>query len=143
MRHDNNLGNAQAASDVVSDSALVTALAAGQRIQLNDSDSLILQGQLRDESFNHFHGMSNLALGASLALRQKFGLGSYAPWLRWEVSSQRLNYRDEVRDGWLHQVGLRAGQRIAAQWELGATFVRKTPRRSRQDSRVGYSRSGF
>ena len=120
LQHDNNLANAEMAADILGDTALAAAVSAGQAYQLSDSDSLVLQGQLKQQNFNRFHGLNNLTLGASLALKHKWGLGPYAPWLRLSGSIDRLDYRDAARDGWRHAIGMQICQRLSGQWELAA-----------------------
>ena len=124
MRHDDNLGNGQLSPYIVSDSVLAAAVSVGQFILLNDTDdSLTLQGRLKQESFNRFHGMSNLSLGGSLAFRRKFGLGQYVPWISASLSLDRLKYGDNIRDGWLQQAGIKGGKRIAERWDMWATYT--------------------
>lgn len=145
VRYDNNIGNGQSspysasyitpystspgAPYIASDSIFFAAVSAGQSILLNDTDdSLTLHGRLKNESFNRFHGMSNLSLDGSLAFRRKFGMGPYAPWLSASLSLDRMKYGDNIRDGWLQQGGIKGGKRITERWNVWAEYILETRR---------------
>ena len=121
-RHDNNLGNAQAASDIVSDSVLTASFSAGHTMQLDDGDSLTVQGHLKQEAYDRFHGVSNLSAGGEVDVKRKFGLGAYAPWVSTSLSSEYLRYGDRVRNGRLDHLGVRGGKRVGERWGVSAEY---------------------
>ena len=120
IRHDSNLGNARMAADIVSDSALTTSFAGGHILQLDNGDSIIFQGHLAQETYDRFHGMSNLAAGGGVDYKTKLGLGPYAPRLGAFISSEHLGFGDQVRNGWLNRVGIRGARRVGERWDLSA-----------------------
>ena len=120
--HDSNLGNAELKRDIRSDTALAASVSAGHFVQLSRTLSLTLTADVKGEAYQHFGGMSNLAFGPTLSLRDKFGVGTTVPWVRLSGAAARLEFEDEVRDGWRYGVSLAAGQRIAARWDLSAEY---------------------
>lgn len=123
LKHDSNLDNAGAAEDIVSDSAFAVSLAGGKFIQLDDNDSLSIQGEFNGEAYHRFHGMDNASLGVNLTLRRKWGLGLFAPWSSASGSAAHLSYNDDIRDGWLYQTQLSAGRRLTERWDVWADIL--------------------
>lgn len=122
LAYDTNLGNAQLKQDIHSDASLRAVVSAGQFLQLDRSHSLTLTADVSGESYQRFSGMSNVAAGATLSLRRKFGLGKAAPWISLSGSAARLQFNDNMRDGWLMRGSLAGGKRLAEQWELQARY---------------------
>lgn len=122
LKHDNNLTSARYSQDIVGDSAVVLGASAGNYFQLDDYDSLRVQGELNAEAYNTYHGMNNISLGANLTLKRKWGLGLYEPWSAIALSAARLDYNNNVRDGWLYTAQIGAGKRITERWNLGVNL---------------------
>ena len=120
--YDSNLGNAELKRDTRSDTALQASFSAGHFIQLTRTLSLTATVETKGEIYQHFGGMNNLAFGPTLAMRHRFGLGATAPWLRLSGDAARLEFEDEVRDGWRYGMSLAAGQRIATRWDVRAEY---------------------
>lgn len=123
LKHDSNLDNAGSSEDIVSDSALAVSVAGGKFIQLDDNDSLSIQGEFNGEAYNRFHGMDNASLGVNLTLRRKWALGLYAPWSSLSGSAAHLSYNDNIRDGWLYQAQLSGGKRLTERWDVWADIL--------------------
>jgi hypothetical protein len=64
--------------------------------------------------------MNNLTLGGSASLKRKWGLGLYQPWTAFTLSSTRLDYNNEVRDGWMHKAAIGGGKRVSEHWDIWA-----------------------
>jgi len=122
LLHDSNLNNAELKQDIRSDTALTASLSAGQFIQLDENHSLTVTADLKSEVYHRYSGMSNLSAGGTLALRRKFGIGAAAPWLRLSASAARLEFKNDVRDGWLYRAALAGGKRLAERWDLQAGY---------------------
>ena len=108
--HETNVGLAQKARDVKSDSALVTSVAPGLAFILDDRNVLSLAADVSGAGYAQLRGLDNLTLGLTPAFRTKFGLGYEAPWLRVWGSGARLEYDDPVRDGWRYRLGAGVGK---------------------------------
>ncbi len=122
IRHDNNLNNAQAGRDIAAGSIVDATLSATEFFAFEQGYSLSLSGALNSEAVDHYSGLNHQSLGAAMAFRKKWGLGPYAPWTALSLSTSRLDYNDNNRDGWLHQAALRAGQRFFERWDLVAEY---------------------
>ena len=120
--HDGNLNNAELAQDIRSDRAVTASLSAGQFMQLDRDHSLTVTADVKGEIYHRFSGMNNIAAGATLGVRRKLGVGAAAPWLRLSASAARLDFNEDVRDGWLFRAGLSGGKRVAERWELLAEY---------------------
>jgi len=120
--HDSNLSNAEPKPDIRSDTALVLTLAAGPFVQLDRNLSLTWTADVRSETYHHFSGLTHVSAGTTVALRHKFGTGAAAPWLRLSASAARLEFNDNVRDGWYYRTALTAGQRWTERWDVHAQY---------------------
>lgn len=123
LKYDNNLTNAQFSSDIVGDALVAANVNAGYYFQLSDFNSLRIQGEFGGEAYNTYHGLNNVSLGGSIFFKRKWGLGLCAPWTGVSFSAARLNYNEQVRDGWQYQVQLSAGKRIAEHLDLWADIA--------------------
>jgi hypothetical protein len=121
--HETNVGLAQKARDVQSDSALVTALSAGRTFVLDDRNLVSLAVDVAGAGYAQLGGLSNFAVGLTPAFRTKFGLGAAAPWLRVWGSGARLEFEDPVRDGWRYRVGAGVGKRFGERWDVRLDYA--------------------
>ncbi|MEQ1598041.1 MAG: hypothetical protein ABL880_01610 [Methylotenera sp.] len=120
LKYDSNLSQARFSQDQVSDMATAINVTAGKYFQLSDYNSLTVTGDLGGEIYNTYHGMNNVSLGGSTTLKRKWGLGLYQPWTAFTLSTTRLDYNNDVRDGWLHKVMFSGGKRISEHWDIWA-----------------------
>ena len=123
LRHDDNVGNAQYRADIVEDSVIGARLSVYQALPLGESYSLTVGGDLGGESFHRFTGLDNASLGATIALRKKWGLGAFAPWARASLSLARLDYDYSYRNAWNYRATLASGRRIDDRWNLWADYA--------------------
>lgn len=121
--HETNVGLAQKARDVKSDSRLSTALSTGIVIPFDDRSIASITGDLTGNGHVELPGLSNLGVGATTAFRHKFGLGPSAPWVRVFGSGARLEFDDAVRDGWRYRVGAGAGIRLGQRVDLRVDYA--------------------
>jgi hypothetical protein len=113
---DDNVGKAARAGDRESDAAALLAASAGYRVQLTAASSLSFTASAESLTFGDFEGLSRNSPGASVAFRRKLGLGAAAPWIQAAVASEYQDFRDEKREGWLHEVRVRFGRRGEGRW---------------------------
>jgi len=123
LKHDDNLTNAKFSSDIVGDSLVSAVVNAGYYWQLSDYNSLRAQADLAAEVYNTYHGLNNVSLGGTVFLKHKWGLGLYEPWTAVSLSAARLQYNQDVRDGWQYQAQISAGKRISEHWDLWADLA--------------------
>jgi hypothetical protein len=120
--YDSNVPRAQLDHDIMSDTALQASLAWGRFVPLTTGLTLRATLDAGGEVYTRFPGLNNVTLGGSLGLRQKFGLGAFAPWVGASVSGARLEYQSAERDGWRYQLGVSAGKRLTESWDLEGSF---------------------
>jgi hypothetical protein len=123
LRHDNNVGNAQSSSDIVADSAVDARLSIFQLFPLGDSYSVTVGGDLSGEAFRRLTGLNHGSLDGTLALKKKWGLGAFAPWVRAGVSAGRSSYDDAYRNAWDYRAALASGRRVDERWNLWAEYA--------------------
>jgi hypothetical protein len=123
LRFDDNVGNAQPASDIVGDSILHGRLSVFQLRTLDDGYSVTVGGDLGGELFQTITGLSNAYLDGAFALKKKWGLGALAPWTRASVSIGRTDYDDSYRNAWVYRAALAAGRRIDERWNVWFEYV--------------------
>jgi hypothetical protein len=120
---DSNLPRAEYAHDVKSDTALQASVAWGRFIPLADGLGLRATIDAAGEVYAHYTGLNNVAAGGSLALRRKFGLGAFAPWISFSAAGARLDYHSRLRDGWRTELGVGAGRRLTQAWNVSTRFA--------------------
>jgi hypothetical protein len=129
---DNNVSNAQLDRDIKRDSAVWASLSAGRLFDIGEDNSLTVTADLTAHAFNRYAGLSHASFGVSVADRMKLGLGAGAPWIMVSGHAARLQFREDVRDGWLYQAGLAGGKRIGERWEMQAAY--RFERRTGEDT---------
>jgi hypothetical protein len=121
--YEDNVTLAEMERDIKSDTALGTSISAGAWTVLGDLNTLSATADVSGNVYSRFSGLNSLALGGTVALRRKLGLGAEAPWVRMAGSAARLDYREDVRDGWRYRVGAGAGKRFGERWNVRADYV--------------------
>jgi len=123
IRHDSNINNAQMSPDILSASALLAGVSATGYFPLENGNSVSVTGEARGESYDCYTGLNNISLGATLALRKKWALGPFAPWTGLSFSSAHLNYANNIRNGWRHQVVIRGGERVSERLKVRGEYM--------------------
>ncbi len=122
LRYDNNVGNAQLASDIVADTTLNGRASLFRILPLDGGYSLSLGGELGGEVFEHLSGLNNASLEVDASLKKKWGLGAFVPWTRAGLSAGRSSYADSYRNAWIYHATLAAGRRVDDRWNLWAEY---------------------
>ncbi len=123
LRHDNNVGNGQLATDIVGDTVIGARLAIFQLFPLGESYSVTVGGDLAGESFHRLTGLNNGSLEGVLSVKKKWGLGAFAPWARAGMSVGRSSYDDSYRNAWVYRATLASGRRLDERWNLWADYT--------------------
>ncbi|MGH7268491.1 MAG: hypothetical protein ACREMB_27040 [Candidatus Rokuibacteriota bacterium] len=128
LAHADNVSLGEMERDIKSATALTTAVSAGASTLLGDSNTVFLTGDVLGTVHDRFSGLDSVSPGVTAAFRRKLGLGAAAPWVRASGSAARLEYRNDVRDGWRYRLGAGTGKRLGERWDLRAeyTFERRT-----------------
>jgi hypothetical protein len=123
VRHDNNVGNAQLSTDIVADSIVDARLSLYRLFPLGDGYGLTVGGDLGGEAYHRITGLNNASLDAAFALKKKWGLGPFVPWVRVGATAARLSYKDSYRNAWDYRATLAAGRRIDERWNFWAEYA--------------------
>jgi hypothetical protein len=121
--YEDNVNLADKARDTRSDTALGASLSAGRLAHVTDSSVVSLTGDVIGAGYTRFGGLSNLYLGVTAAFRTRFGLGATSPWVRVAGSAARLEYREDVRDGWRYRAVAGAGKRLGERWDVRVEYA--------------------
>ncbi|MBU3671522.1 MAG: hypothetical protein FGM43_03150 [Sinobacteraceae bacterium] len=105
------------ATDLEAQLERVTALQPGRWLRVGGS----LQGKAHRDT----RGLDHLGIGAQIGLTQKFGLGALAPRVSLQLESNRLQFRNVLRDGWLHRARLGIDRRTSLPWQFGGHVARE------------------
>jgi hypothetical protein len=122
-RYDDNVGDAQSSDDIVSDFIVSADASVFQLFPLGDRYAVTVAGNLGGESYHRLDGLSNAYLGGAVALRRRWGLGAFAPWVRLGVQEIRSDYRDDYRNGWLTRASLAVGKRCDDRWNIHGEYA--------------------
>ena len=124
--HEDNLTRATRGADRRSDVALSPVLSIGHYVQLSGATSLLASADFRGSLYPRFERLSNVSSALTLGVRQKFGLGASAPWLRVFATGGALDYGDNLRDSVLADAGVQAGKRLSERFDVqgGYTYER-------------------
>jgi hypothetical protein len=123
VKHDDNVGNAQSRSDIVGDSAIDARLSTFQLYPLNEGYSVSVGGDLGGEAYRRLTGLNEVSLDGMVALKKKWGLGAFAPWVRAGLSLGRSSYEDSYRNSWDYRATLASGRRIDERWNLWVDYA--------------------
>jgi hypothetical protein len=121
--YEDNVNLAEMERDIRSDTALGASVSAGGLAHVTDSSVVSLTGDVIGAGYTRFGGLSNLYLGVTAAFRTRFGLGATAPWVRVAGSAARLEYREDVRDGWRYRGTAGAGKRFGERWDVRLEYA--------------------
>jgi hypothetical protein len=93
--------------------AWMLAVSAADEVRrpLTRDTALYFGGEVAGDLCLDYHGLDDLTAGPHLALVQKFGLGAYAPLVRFEAAIAGLAARESARSGWNSRLALHWGRR--------------------------------
>ena len=123
LEHSDNVSNAVEAADKKSDNSATVGVSGSMFRQLGDNTGLGVGLVAESASYFRYSGLNNLGIGIRGQLRQKFGLGSDAPWAALALRALHRDYHYDYRDGWQYDAGVSAGKTFGERWNLSA-FVK-------------------
>lgn len=118
---DDNVSNSLEDDERKADTAINLNLAGGWHEQLTSSTGLSVTAIADSNTYLRYPGLTNLGLGARTQLRQKFGLGSQAPWASVAAQAVHYNYHYDYRDGWQYEAGATLGKRLGERWTVSGS----------------------
>jgi hypothetical protein len=136
LSHDNNVGNAENAASMVSDSRAQALGSLLQQASFGDGFSGSAGAALSGQIYEHLSGLNNASLDGMLSLKKKWGLGAMAVWSRVGVSVGRVDYDDRYRDATLFSASLEVGKRLDERWNLWAKYAFESRRAAPAPSEI-------
>jgi hypothetical protein len=136
LRHDDNVGNALSAPNIIEDTEIGARLSIFQLFPVGEGYSVTAGADLGGEAFYKLTGLNDASLDAVFALKKKWGLGPFAPWARVGVSMGRSSYDASYRDTWNYRVTLASGRRLDERWNLWAEYAFERRAAKTQDEEV-------
>ncbi|HEV8616580.1 MAG TPA: hypothetical protein VGU22_13915 [Methylomirabilota bacterium] len=121
--YEDNLTRATSRADRRSDIALSPALAIGHYSQLADATSLLVTADFKGSLYPRFERLSNISSTLTLGVRQKFGLGAFAPWLRVFAAGGAIDYGENLRDSVIVDTGVQVGKRLSERFDVQAGYT--------------------
>jgi hypothetical protein len=88
--------------------------------QLSRDWLVLTGGEISARHVPRYDGLDHFGGGASVRLRQKFGLGAFAPVLEYHAALHGEAARETGRSGWRPAVGLEFSQRLTETWHFSA-----------------------
>ena len=140
---DDNVSRSENRDDIEDDRFAQASVRVGEALQIGSGTSLALSGSVRAIEFRRFRNLGEVAGGAAVSLRHKFGLGPEAPWLSLLADGEFIDSDSFIRDGERYGVGVRAGRRIGDRWSIAATVRHEWREADEDDQRLPPNRPTF
>jgi hypothetical protein len=132
LLHDSNLPRAKLSTDIQSGWAATGGLSGGYAHALDGYTGVTATADARIARYDGHSGLDLDALGATLGIRHKFGLGLNVPWAGASFSAVRENYGTGIRDSDRYSLTLETGYRFSDRFDavLGGTVEKRNARNS-------------
>ena len=116
--YDDNVSNGLEEEDRIADQILFLGLTAAWYEQLGSGTGFNAALMAEQSGYAEYSGLTNLAGGARIGLRHKFGLGAQAPLVGLSGQALYRNYHYDYRDGWQYDAALTAGTAVSERLSL-------------------------
>lgn len=122
-RYSDNVGNAQASDDKVSDEALAARVSLFNVLPLGSPYLLSVGTDIGGQWFDHLNGLRNTTIDGGISLRRRWGLGAYAPWVRVGAAIGRTQYDFHYRDYTGYRATLSGGKRLSERFNVWLDYA--------------------
>lgn len=122
LTFDDSVNHALKTQDRNADFIFATSLTGGQYFQLTSNTTASLFGNFKSNVYSEYGDLTNYSLGGGTSIKQKFGLGPYAPWMRFSAMANHGEYENKLRSGWVYKGIFTLGKRINEQWDLNISY---------------------
>lgn len=107
-----NINNSVFDSAKEDEHVFTPSLSLGRIYQLTNFTRLSATVDVAGQFHADFSRLNNISAGPAVAIRHKFGIGSFVPWVRAEATAALIESRSELRDGQIYTLGVQAGKRL-------------------------------
>ena len=97
---------------------------------------LHISAQLEGKIHHNFSELNQINSGLKLAIRHKFGLGQFQPWIKSSLSSAYIFSRSKIREGYLTHAGIELGKPLHERFDVVFSY-RFDNRNSRNGNVLG------
>ena len=122
MVYENNLSHAYEKGDRKADVALKPFLAVGHYVQLTDNSRFFLSALCGGDLFTRYERLNTVSGTITTGIKNKMGLGSYAPWVALHGSVGALSSGEGIRDSFITTAGFSSGKRLHERVDLQAGY---------------------
>lgn len=132
LLHDSNLPRARLSADIQSGWAATGGLSGGYAHALDGYTGVTATADARIARYDGLSGLNLDALGVTLGIRRKLGLGSNVPWAGASLSVSRENYGTGIRDSDRYSLTLETGYRFSERFDalVGGSVEKRNARTS-------------
>lgn len=131
-----NINHAMFDSAEESDQGWNAILSVGRAYQLANNTRFFATAFIDTTVHHDFANLNQLNAGVSLAVRHKFGLGPYQPWIRAVVNSGYIFSRSRIREGYQAIAGIDVGKALHERFDVTLSY-RYDYRNSKSARKVG------
>ena len=97
-------------------------VSAGRVYQLDNNTRFFINARLGGTIHQDFNQLNQLDTGISLAIRHKFGLGQYQPWIRGSVNTRYIFSNSRIREGYLTTAGIDWGKSLHERLDIALNY---------------------
>lgn len=117
-----NINHAMFDSAEESDQSWNVKLSSGRVNQLTNNTRFFAAAFLDATVHHDFTNLNQVNTGVSLAVRHKFGLGPYQPWVMASVNSGYIFSRSRLREGYMTTAGIDVGKALHERFDVALSY---------------------
>jgi len=121
--YEDNVSQSRFGRDHQEDFSIRPFISAGRHFQLSNTLGFFTTAQIERAEFFDFHRLNHTTFSGNLLLKKKFGIGLTAPWLGFFASGGREDFREDARDAFFTQAGIKAGKRFGNRINLTGGYT--------------------
>jgi len=123
MVHEDNVSRSRFGRDRQEDFSIRPFISAGRHFQLSNTLGLFTTVQIERAEFFDFTRLDHTRFGGNILVKKKFGIGLDAPWLGFFANGGREDFRENARDAFFTQFGIKAGKRFGNRINLIGSYI--------------------
>ncbi len=120
--YEDNLSHAYDKGDKKADYSLKPFLSASHYNQLTDNSRFFLTALCEGSLFTKYERLDTISGKMTAGIKQKMGLGGYAPWVTAYGSAGALSSSESIRDSFISTAGFSTGKRLHERIDLQAGY---------------------
>lgn len=122
LAYESNLSHADDKNDRKADFSLQPYFSASHHYQLSAYSRLSLSAQGKADVFNKYDQLNSVSGKITASVRNKLGLGGYAPWISFYGTGGALSANQSLRNSFIATAGTTFGKRLKDRIDLQAGY---------------------